>query len=122
MGLLILDDRGDLLTEKEMLRISKEINFPECAFIRARDVRIFTADEEIPQAEHSMVGVAEIVAGVGNTATLTTQKGFATLRREEGNGKTGKWLISQDTAEWLGQVTVLDLDGLMRNSLDSFVG
>ena len=119
--LLVVEDKGDTLTDTSMLAIAKEIGFAESAFVRSSNVRIFTIDMEVPQAGHPVLGLAEIVAGAGlesgGSVTLVTKKGPITVRFDsntntntdgttdstsdsEGDTGTGRWTASQDPAEW----------------------
>lgn len=59
---------GENLTEAEMLRIAKEINYAEITFLQAEaaknggyNVRIFTPVEEVPFAGHPSLGTAYII-------------------------------------------------------------
>ena len=49
--------QGCFLSDADMLSIAKEIGFAESAFVRKDNaVRIFTTDEEVPQAGHPILG------------------------------------------------------------------
>jgi trans-2,3-dihydro-3-hydroxyanthranilate isomerase len=59
---------GNALTDNEMQRIAREMNFSETAFILSEttrdggfDVRIFTPGEEVPFAGHPTLGTAHII-------------------------------------------------------------
>ena len=122
--------QGCFLSDADMLSIAKEIGFAESAFVRKDNaVRIFTTDEEVPQAGHPILGtyvpielctpnvcrtvldaidagLAEVVAGCGtaNEVVLSTKKGPINVRRAG-----GQWIMSQDPAEWLDDAPAADV-------------
>lgn len=66
--LAVFVDYNNLVTDKEMLSIARELNFPEITFIKknrnntAFDVRIFTPEYEVPFAGHPSLGTAFIIS------------------------------------------------------------
>ena len=120
--LLVIEDMDDTLTDDSMLAIAKEIGFAESAFVRSTDVRIFTTDEEVPQAGHPVLGLAEVVAGArvdtGGTVTLNTKKGPITVRCDGG----GIWTASQDPAEWAADLLYTEVASRLKTSPKAVVG
>ena len=113
--LLVVEDRDDTLTDDSMLAIAKEIGFAESAFVRSDNVRIFTTDEEVPQAGHPVLGLAEIVGqGVetGGTVQLNTKKGPITVRCDG----DGVWTASQDPAEWTAALLYAEVASRLKTS------
>lgn len=118
--LLVVEDLADSLSSESMLAIAQEINFAESAFVRAHGVRIFTIDQEVQQAGHPVLGLAEVVGREGSDqVTLQTQKGPITVRR--GNA-TGQWTASQDPPEWRGTVRKAEVAPLLRSGAEGLVG
>ncbi len=78
---------GAALSESEMQRIAREMNFSETTFIISEteraggyDVRIFTPNEEVPFAGHPTLGTAhiirsEILGGQADRVTLNVKAG-----------------------------------------------
>lgn len=92
------------LSDQDMQRIAKEINFSETTFITSRlprdggfDVRIFTPKAEIDFAGHPTLGTAHIIR---NKLGLTTANEF-TL-----NFRVGKIPVtfSEDSVVWMKQM------------------
>ena len=83
---------GDLLDEREMQKIAREINFSETAFILSGrgdtyEVRIFTPVSEVPFAGHPTLGTAhvilkEILHDAGKALTLSLKVGKITVSCE----------------------------------------
>lgn len=115
--LMVMEDREEALSDEAMLAIAKEMNFAESAFVRKADVRIFTPDTEVPQAGHPVLGLAEIVGGEAPEVTLQTRKGPITVRRAG-----GRWVMSQDPAEFLGEASAEDVASFLRAGAPDLVG
>ncbi|NID10867.1 PhzF family phenazine biosynthesis protein [Fibrivirga algicola] len=66
--LAVFVDLDNLVSDKQMQQIAKEINFAETTFIKANwnntrfAVRIFTPEHEVPFAGHPSVGTSYIIA------------------------------------------------------------
>ncbi len=84
--LAVFVDLEQVLCAKQMLKITREINFAESAFIRSIEedgsfgVRIFTTEYEVPFAGHPTLGTAYVLAKYfckksTNNITLKLQKG-----------------------------------------------
>lgn len=112
--LLVLEDRLDTLSTEAMLSIAREISFAESAFVRSDGVRIFTTDEEVPQAGHPVLGLAEVCAAGADQITLRTQKGPINVRREG-----DRWVASQDPAEWHGATSSEQVAALLERPGDA---
>jgi trans-2,3-dihydro-3-hydroxyanthranilate isomerase len=113
----------DTLSTEGMLQIAKEIGFAESAFVRQKDVRIFTVDEEVPQAGHPIIGLAEVIGAEKKKAspgeeelsfTMQTKKGPITVRS---GAEAGQWFASQDPPEWLGDATAESVAAIMRGAV-----
>ena len=112
--LLVVEDRADVLTSDAMQAIAAEIGFAESAFVcSAGAVRIFTIDEEVPQAGHPIIGLAEIVGGPssvrGKHICLRTKKGPIDVK----SGQPSSWFMSQDAPEWLGHASRLAVASIL---------
>jgi trans-2,3-dihydro-3-hydroxyanthranilate isomerase len=85
--LAVFLDLEQRLSSKQMLQMTREINFAESTFIRTIEndgsfgVRIFTTEYEVPFAGHPTLGTAYILAKYLNK--IPTNK--ITLRLKEGN-------------------------------------
>ncbi len=66
--LAVFIDFENKVADDEMLKIAKELNFPEISFIKNNDnnqifdIRIFTPEYEVPFAGHPSLGTAFIIA------------------------------------------------------------
>lgn len=66
--LAVFIDFENIVSEQNMLKIAKELNFPEITFIKKNnnnnefDVRIFTPEYEVPFAGHPSLGTAFIIS------------------------------------------------------------
>ncbi|WP_306349780.1 PhzF family phenazine biosynthesis protein [Flavobacterium sp. '19STA2R22 D10 B1'] len=66
--LAVFIDYKDNASEKNMLEIARELNFPEITFVKKKhnnekfDVRIFTPEYEVPFAGHPSLGTAFIIS------------------------------------------------------------
>ena len=66
--LAVFIDYENNVSDKNMLNIAKELNFPEITFIKKNhgnekfDVRIFTPEYEVPFAGHPSLGTAFIIS------------------------------------------------------------
>lgn len=121
--LLVVDDRKESLSDSEMQAIAAEIGFAESAFVRSSGgVRIFTIDEEVPQAGHPIIGLSEIIGGpcsyAGKQMTLLTKKGPVAV--ESGGAST--WFMSQDPPQWLGSASKGSVALLLKAGAESLVG
>ena len=115
--LLVVEDVDEILSDASMQAIASEIGFAESAFIRNGNVvRIFTTDEEVPQAGHPIIGLSEIMGGETLCELeLFTRKG--PIRTWPGEVK-GTWWASQDPPEWLGDVARSSVAALLRGSAE----
>ena len=130
--LLVVEDREDTLSTAAMQKIAKEIGFAESAFVRkpaegtAASVRIFTTDQEVPQAGHPIIGLSEVVGrGLDAAAVdaqdctkafaMQTRKGPITVRQIA----DGQWFASQDPAEWLGFASKQSVAVLLQGPVDA---
>ena len=120
--LLVVEDHEDTLSTEAMQAIAKEIGFAESAFVRKADtssfsaavasVRIFTIDEEVPQAGHPIVGLSEIVGSSveAKKFTMLTKKGPIVVRQ----GAAGnEWFASQDPCDFMGNVSAASVKALL---------
>jgi trans-2,3-dihydro-3-hydroxyanthranilate isomerase len=100
---------GNALTDNEMQRIAREINFSETTFILSEtkrdsgfDVRIFTPGEEVPFAGHPTLGTAHIIR-----TEILSQKNASEIKL---NLKVGQIPVSfngsvgQETICWMRQI------------------
>ena len=122
--LLVVEDRADSLSDSAMQCIAAEIGFAESAFVRSNDsVRIFTIDEEVPQAGHPIIGTAEVVGGPcaapGRQLTLVTRKGPISVRS---GAAGGTWFASQDPPVWLGHASRSSVGTVLRSGAERLVG
>lgn len=66
--LAVFIDYKNIVSKENMLKIAKELNFPEITFIKKNhnnnefDVRIFTPEYEVPFAGHPSLGTAFIIS------------------------------------------------------------
>jgi len=100
---------GNALTDNEMQRVAREINFSETTFILSEtkrdggfDVRIFTPGEEVPFAGHPTLGTAHIIR-----TEILSQKNASEIKL---NLKVGQIPVSfngsvgQETICWMRQI------------------
>lgn len=119
------------LSDKEMQRIAKEMNYSETTFIVSDvrnggyDVRIFTPEQELPFAGHPTLGTAyvlqqEIIQQLAETIVLNLKIGQIPVTLHYSD-KSVDWLWMQQkpptfaqifAAEAIAQVLNLDLDEL----------
>jgi len=99
-----VEDPGESLSGASMEAIAAEIGFAESAFVRGGGrVKIYTVDEEVPQAGHPVIGLAEIIggscvaSGKRKSLTLLTKKGPIEVTS---GAAASSWFASQDPPEW----------------------
>jgi len=100
---------GQILTDREMLLLAQEINYPETTFIfterseeNKHKVRIFTPTEEIPFAGHPSLGTAyiikkELLSSAENIVHLDLPAGIVPITF---NNDT-----SEDNMFWMQQIS-----------------
>jgi PhzF family phenazine biosynthesis protein len=129
--LLVVEDHEDTLSTAAMQQIATEIGFAESAFVRkptngcvsevrycAATVRIFTIDEEVPQAGHPIIGLNDVIGSglEANEFAMMTSKGPISVRR---GAAANEWFASQDACDWLGTASaasVADLQATGRSA------
>jgi trans-2,3-dihydro-3-hydroxyanthranilate isomerase len=102
--LAVVAEAGDL-SDDEMLRITREMNYSETTFILSEtphnggfDVRIFTPGGELPFAGHPTLGTAyiiqrEIISKPVDSIRLNLKVGQIPVRLEpDGDGNTTLWM------------------------------
>ena len=66
--LAVFIDYENIVSKENMLKIARELNFPEITFVKKNhnnkefDVRIFTPEYEVPFAGHPSLGTAFIIS------------------------------------------------------------
>ena len=122
--LLVVEDRDEMLSDASMQAISAEIGFAESAFVRSgAKVKIYTVDEEVPQAGHPVIGLSEIVGGpcqaAGKRLTLLTKKGPIEVTSGD---EACCWFASQDPPEWRGELPRSRVASVVLRSSADIVG
>ncbi|PID26770.1 MAG: phenazine biosynthesis protein [Candidatus Cloacimonadota bacterium] len=112
--LAVFIDFDDIASDKDMLNIARELNFPEITFIKKRDnnqsfdLRIFTPEYEVPFAGHPLLGTAFIISKY----LLTEPRDIITLNLKDSDIDisltkvddidNSKFIMEQSTPEFIG--------------------
>lgn len=108
---VIPDARG--LTAEQMKSITREFNFSESIFVfppdnpaNTRKVRIFTPGSELPFAGHPTIGVAIVLAAIGE---LEVEGSYVRIVLEEGVGPVPVKITMRDGKPAFAQLTTAKL-------------